>query len=135
MHTLSVGAPLDLKGVSISPTSVTLKPGESKRVEVTIDRQPGFKGTVTLDTVYQHLSSVYGSSMPAGVRIDDKASRTLLTGDQVKGHLTLKAAPDAKPVKDQLVPVMAHVSINFVVKFTYCGQPLRITVAQAGPGK
>jgi hypothetical protein len=133
MHTLSVGAPLDLKRVSISPMSVTLKPGESKRVEVTIERQPGFKGNVTLDTVYQHLSSVYGSSMPAGVRIDDKASRTLLTGDQVKGHLTLKAAPDAKPVQDQLVPVMAHVSINFVVKYTYCGQPLRITVEKASP--
>jgi hypothetical protein len=135
MHTLSVGAPLDLKGVAISPTSVTLRPGESKRVEVTIDRQPGFRGNVTLDTVYQHLSSVYGSSMPAGVSIDDRASRTLLTGDQVKGHITLKAAPDAKPVKDQLVPVMAHVSINFVVKFTYCGQPLRITVEQASPAK
>jgi hypothetical protein len=135
MHTLSVGAPLDLKGVSISPTSVTLKPGESKRVEVTVERQPGFKGNVTLDTVYQHLSSVYGSSMPAGVRIDDRASRTLLTGEQNKGHITLKAAADAKPVQDQLVPVMAHVSINFVVKFTYCGQPLRITVASPAQGK
>jgi hypothetical protein len=130
MHTLSVGAPLDLKSVTISPTSVTLKPGESKRVEVTIQRQAGFKGNVTLDTVYQHLSSVYGSSMPAGVRIDDRASRTLLTGDQVKGLITLKAAPDAKPVKDQLVPVMAHVSINFVVKYTYCGPPLRVTVTK-----
>jgi hypothetical protein len=135
MHTLSVGDPLDLRSVSINPRTVTLKPGESKRIDVTLERAPGFKGNVTLDTVYQHLGAVYGGSMPPGVAIDDKASQTLLTGDQVKGHITLKAAPDAKPVADQLVPVMAHVSINFVMKFTYCGEPLHITVARPDPMK
>jgi hypothetical protein len=85
--------------------------------------------------VYQHLGSIYGSSMPAGVSIDDKASQTLLTGDQVKGHITLKAAADARAVREQLVPVMAHVSINFVMKFTYCGQPLRVTVEKPSPEK
>jgi hypothetical protein len=135
MHTLSIGDPLDLRAVHINPRAVSLKPGESKRIDVTLERAPGFKGNVTLDTVYQHLGSIYGGSMPPGVAIDDKASQTLLTGDQVKGHITLKAAPDAKPVRDQLVPVMAHVSINFVMKFTYCGEPLRITVEKAGPAK
>jgi hypothetical protein len=38
-----------------------------------------------------------------------------------------KPPPDAKPVQDQLVPVMAHVSINFVMKFTYCAE-LRVGV-------
>src|SRR5262249_17379568 len=117
MHTLSVGDILDLRSVKISPSAITLRPGESKRIDVTLERSPGFKGNVTLDTVYQHLGSIYGSSMPAGVSIDDKASQTLLTAEQVKGHLTLKASADAKPVRDQLVPVMAHVSINFVMKF------------------
>jgi hypothetical protein len=135
MHTLSIGDPLDLRAVHISPQTVSLAPGESKRIDVTLERSPGFKANVTLDTVYQHLGSIYGSSMPPGVSIDDKASQTLLTGDQVKGHIALKAAPDAKPVKDQLVPVMAHVSINFVMKFTYCGEPLRITVANPPPKK
>jgi hypothetical protein len=128
MHTVSVGAPLDLRSVHIHPTALTLKPGESKRVEVTIERAPGFTGNVTLDTVYQHLGSIYGSSMPPGVTIDDRASQTVLAGDQVKGHITLKAAADARPVKDQQVPVMAHVAINFVMKFTYCGEPLRVSV-------
>jgi hypothetical protein len=129
MHTVSVGEPMDLRGVKISPTALVLKPGESKKVEVTIDRSPGFKANVTLDTIYQHLSSVYGNSMPAGVTIDEKASQTLLIGDQVKGSIFLKAAPDAKPVKEQVIPIMAHVSINFAIKATYCGDPLLVTVS------
>ena len=86
------------------------------------------KGNVTLDTVYQHLGSIYGGSMPPGVTIDDRASQTLLTGEQTKGHITLKAAPDAKPVEKQQVPVMAHVSINFVVKTAYASAPIFVTV-------
>lgn len=135
MHTLSIGDPLDLKSVTIKPASVTLKPGESKRIDITIERRPGFKGNVTLDTVYQHLESIYGSSMPPGVTIDDKASQTVLTGEQTKGHITLKAAPDAKPVAKQLVPIMAHVSINFVMKWTFCGEPLLLTIEKATPTK
>ncbi len=130
MHTLSIGDPLDIQSVTIRPTSITLKPGESKRVEVAIQRRPGFKGNVTLDTVYQHLNTIYGSSMPSGVRIDDKASQTLLTGEQTKAYLTFRAAADAKPVEKQLVPIMAHVSINFVMKWTFCGEPFFITVTK-----
>jgi hypothetical protein len=135
MHTLTVCAPLDLRGVKITPTAVTLRPGESQRIDITLERAPGFKGNVIIETIYQHLGTVFGGTMPAGVSIDDKASQTLLTGDQIKGHITLKAAPDAKPVKEQLVPVMAHVSINFVMKSTYCGEPLRVTVLNSGPAR
>jgi hypothetical protein len=129
MHTVSLSEPMDLRGVKISPIALVLKPGESKKVEVTIERSPGFKANVTLDTIYQHLSRVYGNSMPAGVTIDDKASQTLLIGDQTKGSIVFKAAPDAKPVKEQVVPIMAHVSINFAIKATYCGDPLLVTVS------
>jgi hypothetical protein len=135
MHTLSIGDPLDLKSVAIRPTSITLKPGEAKRVEVVIERRPGFKGNVTLDTVYQHLGSIYGSSMPPGVRIDDKASQTLLTGEQSKAYLTFRAAADAKPVEKQQVPIMAHISINFVMKWTICSEPLFITVVKPATKK
>jgi hypothetical protein len=128
MHTLTVCGQLDLRAVKISPTTVMLRPGESQRIDITLERAPGFKGNVIIETVYQHLGTIFGGTMPAGVTIDDKASQTLLTGEQVKGHITLKAAPDAKPVKEQLIPVMAHVSINFVMKSTYCGEPLRVTV-------
>jgi len=135
MHTLSVGDYPDLKSVKISPASVTLKPGEAKKIDITIERGPGFKGNVTLDTVYQHLGSIYGGSMPPGVSIDDKTSQTLLTGEQTKGHIMLKAAADAKPVEKQQVPIMAHVSINFVMKWTFCAEPLFITVESAPPTK
>ncbi len=131
MHTLSIGDPLDLQSVTISPASITLQPGQSKRIDVTIQRRPGFKGNVTLDTVYQHLSQIHGGSMPPGVRIDDRASQTLLTGEQTKGHITLTAAADAKPVEKQQVPIMAHVSINFVMKWTCCGQPLLISIEKS----
>jgi hypothetical protein len=42
------------------------------------------------------------------------------------------AAADARPVKEQLIPVMAHVSITFVMKFTYCDEPLKVTVDSKG---
>jgi hypothetical protein len=129
MHTVSIGDPLDLVAVRINPTSLVLRPGESKKVEVTIERRPGFSQNVTLEVVYQHLGQIFGDSLPPGVTIDDKASQTLLTGTQSRGSLTFKAAADAKPVQEQLVPVMGHVSINFVMKLTYCA-PLQVTVAK-----
>jgi hypothetical protein len=129
-HTVSVGDPLDLRAVKISTTAVTLKPGESKTIDVTLERRAGFTENVTLDVVYQHLGAIYGNSLPPGVTLDDKASQTLLTGSQVKGTITLKAAPDAKPVENQQIAVMAHVSINFVMKFTYCADPVFVTIVK-----
>ena len=53
-----------------------------------------------------------------------------LAGEQNQGHITLKAAGDAKPIENHQSIIMAHVSINFVMKFTYCGEPLLITIAK-----
>src|SRR5262245_13820483 len=39
-HTVSVGEPMDLRAVKLSTTEVVLKPGESKKIEVTIERSP-----------------------------------------------------------------------------------------------
>jgi hypothetical protein len=128
-HAVSVSEPMDIRSVKLSTTEVTLKPGESKTIEVTIERRPDFKQNVTLSAHYQHLGSIYGDSLPPGVKVDDKASQTLLTAGQSKGTITLKAAPDAKPVEKQQVAIMAHVSINFVMKFTHCEQ-LFVTVAK-----
>jgi hypothetical protein len=129
MHTVSVAEALHLKAVHISPTAIRLRPGESKRIDVTIERKDEFNQNVTLDAVYQHLGSVFGNSLPQGVKVDEKASQTLLTGNQSRGSIVLKAAMDAKPVQSQQVPIMAHISINFVVKMTYCGTPLLVTVS------
>src|SRR6266542_2806142 len=50
-HTVSVSEPLDLEWVKISPAAVTLKPGESKKVEVEVKRRASFKANLTLDVV------------------------------------------------------------------------------------
>jgi hypothetical protein len=119
---------MDLRSVKAEPTSIVLKPGESKKIEVTIERSPDFKQNVSLAAHYQHLGSIYGDSLPPGVTVDEKESQTLLTAGQTKGWITLKAAPNAKPVEKQQIAIMAHVSINFVMKFTYAAEPVWVTV-------
>ena len=129
MHSVSVGAPSDILSVSLSETEITLKPGESKKIDVSVERAEGFDKNVTLDVIYKHLTSVYGNSLPEGVTLDGNASKTLLTGETTEGHITLKAAENAPPIERQQVPVMANVSINFVMKATYSSKPLFITVS------
>ena len=60
--------------------------------------------------------------------MDGNNSKKLLTGDTIKGHITLTASDDARPADKQQVSVMAHVSLNFVMKATYSSSPLSITV-------
>ena len=132
MHTVAVGQPSDIRSVQLSQCELQLKPGESKQIEVVIERAPDFDKNVTLDVTYNHLNRVYGSSLPTGVSLDKQNSKTLLTGKTVAGHITLTAAKDAKPAERQLVPVMANVSLNFVMKATYAAQPLAITVLRLG---
>jgi hypothetical protein len=131
MHTVSVAEPMDIRSVKLSTNAVTLKPGESQKIEVTIERAPGFKGNSTLDVIYQHLEQPFGNSLPKGVTVDVGGSKTLLVGEETKGFITLKAAADAPAVEKQLVPVMAHVSINFVMKATYGAEPFTVTVQPA----
>jgi hypothetical protein len=126
--------------VTVSPTDVVLKPGESKKLEIGIERGEGFDKNITLDLIYRHLASPFGDSLPKGVTIDEKQSKMLLTAKDAKGYITITAAKDAPAADKQLVPVMAQVSVNFVMKMSYCGAPLRVTVdappvAAAAPAK
>jgi len=130
MHTLSVDAPHEITSVALNAQEVTLKPGESAKLDVTIVRREGFKGNVMLDATMNHLGSIYGNSLPAGISIDAKNSKTLLAGEETQGQITLVAAADAKPAQRQLTTLMANVSINFVMKMTYASPPLWITVAE-----
>ncbi|MBP88060.1 MAG: hypothetical protein CMJ64_15270 [Planctomycetaceae bacterium] len=128
MHTVSVGQPSDIVGVTLSEYDVKLKPGESKEIDIKIERAEGFEKNVTLDVTYNHLNSVYGSSLPQGVTLDKPKSKTLLTGKTAEGKITLTATKDAPTVAKQQVSVMANVSLNFVMKATYASKPLLVTV-------
>jgi hypothetical protein len=126
-HAVAVGETGDLRSVKLSTNSITLKPGSTARVEVVIERAPGFSDNVILDPKFDHLGRIYGDTLPLGVDLDAKASKTLLTGTETRGYLTFRALPTAKPVEKRPVSVMANVSINFVMKATYSSQPLFIT--------
>jgi hypothetical protein len=127
-HTVAISRPMDILAVEVSQTQITLKPGESQKIDVKIRRAEGFDKNITLDVMYRHLGGVSGNSLPPGVTLDEKKSRTLLTGKLSEGAIVLTAAADAKPVEKQVVPVIASASVNFVMKFNYAGPPLLVTV-------
>jgi len=116
--------------IELSTTKVSLKPGESARIDVTVKRSPGYTKPVTLDVYLRHLGTVYGNPLPPGVTLDEGASKTLLGEGETKGHVVLKAAPNAAPVTDLPVAILGSVSINFVVKVSYCGPPVALTVSR-----
>jgi hypothetical protein len=128
MHTVAIGEPSDIRAVKLSATEIRLQPGQSTKLGVVIERAEGFDKNVTLDVTCNHLNRIYGSSLPPGVALDKQNSKTLLTGTATEGLLTLTAAKDAAPIERQLVPVMANVSLNFVMKATYTSPPLIITI-------
>jgi hypothetical protein len=127
-HTLAVADPADIRGISLSTYDVTLKPGESKKIEVTIDRAPGFNVSVTLDMLMRHLNTTYANTLPPGVTLNDKDAKSLLTGNATQGYLTLSAAKDAVPCEEQQCVVVAHVALNFVMKWTYASRPVTVRV-------
>jgi hypothetical protein len=128
-HAVAITDPADIRGITLSTYDVTLKPGESKKIEVTIDRSPGFAANVTLDMLMRHLNSVYANTLPPGVTLNDKDAKSLLSGSATQGFLTLVAAKDAPPADHQQAVVMGHVALNFVMKWTYASQPLTISVS------
>ena len=129
-HTVSVGASSDILDIQLSVTEIVLKPGEAKSIDVTVKRSAEYRKNITLDLLYRHLSSVYANTLPPGVTIDTKESKTLLTGSNEHGRITLKADASAKPVEKQQVSVMANVSLNFVMKATYSSKPLYVSVKE-----
>jgi len=129
LHTVSVSKPMDVRRITVSSTEVALRPGESRMIEVTVERAPDYKGNITLDMMLQHLETPYGNPLPKGVKVDVAKSKTLLTGGETVGHITVTAAPDAPPVDRQLVPVTVHATINFVMKHTFASAPLYVSVS------
>lgn len=130
-HALAVTDLADIRGVALSDYDIRLKPGESKKIEVTIDRSPGCVANVTLDMLMRHLNTTYANTLPPGVTLNDKDAKSLLAGSATQGYLTLTAAKDAPPVERQQAVVVAHVALNFVMKWTYASRPVTVSVAPA----
>jgi hypothetical protein len=127
LHTVAVTDPSDILKVEVSPPTLTLQPGGEARLDVRLVRRPDYDKGVTLDVLLRHLGGVFGNPLPPGVTVDEDRSKTLLgTGNQ--GHIVLKAAANAAPIEDVPVSVLAHVSVNFVVKISYSSPPISLSV-------
>jgi hypothetical protein len=124
---VAVTDPLDILKVTVAPAEVVLKPGEEVKLEVTVERRADYDKGVSLDVLLRHLGQVYGNPLPPGVTLVEGKSKTLL-GSGSKGHIVLKAAPDAAPIEGVPICVMAHVSVNFVVKVSYASAPIKVSV-------
>lgn len=114
--------------LELSTTNVTLAPGGTARIDVTVTRGPNYKKGVTLDVYLRHLGSIYGNPLPPGITLDEGASKTLIGENETKGSIVLKAAADAPPITNQPIAVLGAVSINFVVKVSYSGPAVLLTV-------
>jgi hypothetical protein len=127
LQSLAFTHPSDILKVNVQPSVLTLKPGSEALIDVTIQRRPDYDKSVSIDILMQHLGSVFGNPLPLGVTIDEGKSKTLLgTGNQ--GYIVLKAASNAAPIENVPISVLAHVSINFVVKVSYSSSPIPLTV-------
>lgn len=127
LQTVAVTGPSDILKVEVSPRKVVLKPGAEVKLDVIVHRRGDYDKGVTLDVLLQHLGRVYGNPLPPGVTVVPGKSKTLLGGGS-KGHITLRAAPNAAPIDDVPVAVLANVSINFVVKVAYASAPVRVSI-------
>lgn len=110
--------------VTTNLKEITLKPGESTKIEVTIKRRPDYTKAVSLDVRVQHLGGIFVDPLPPGVTVEDAA----IPENQNKGTITLRVAPNAQIAKDVTLSVFANVSINFVMKVWYSAEPIRLTV-------
>lgn len=127
MQAVAVTGPSDILDVQVKPERLTLKPGDEIKLEVTIKRRADYDKAVSLDIPLRHLGSVFGSPLPPGVTLVEGKSKTLLGNGSV-GHITLKVESNAAPIDDVPICVLAHVSINFVVKISYASAPVLLSI-------
>jgi hypothetical protein len=76
----------------------------------------------------RHLNTTFANTLPPGVTLNDKEAKSLLAGNATQGYLTLTAAKDAPACDEQQCVVVAHVALNFVMKWTYASQPVTVRV-------
>lgn len=117
----------DIQRVDVKPREVVLKPGDEVKIEVNIVRRGDFTQGVSLDVNLAHLGSIFGNPLPPGVTVVTGKSKTLLGAGSV-GHIVLKAAPNADPIEQVPISVVANVSVNFVVKMAYSSPAILISI-------
>ncbi len=116
--------------VMVNTQTLNLKPGGTVKIEVNLKRRADYTKPVSLDVMVQHLGQVFSNPLPAGVTVDDDASKTLLGDNESKGYITLKASKDAKPIKNWPIAILANSSINFVMKVWYSAPLVMLNVEQ-----
>lgn len=132
LHTVATMDQADVIGVEVSRRTITLAPGERATIDVNVKRSPGYTKPINLDLQFKHLARVYGDPLPPGVALDP-SSKTLIGENGTRGTIVLQAAANAAPVENLSITVLAHVSINFVVKTTYASAPITLTIAPRKP--
>ena len=125
---VAVTEPNDME-VSVTNPNITLKPGETLKIDVTIKRRADYAKAVTLDLRVNHLGGIFTNPLPPGVTVEDGA--TIPEGKDT-GQITIKAAPDAKPILNWPLAVMANSSVNFVMKVWYAA-PITLTIPAPPP--
>lgn len=116
--------------VSVASQEISIAPGGTAKIEVTIKRRPDYTKPVTLDLRVNHLGGIFTNPLPPGISSDDAVT---IPENQNKGTITLKAAADAKPIQNFPLAVMANVSVNFVMKVWYVAPPVSLTVTAPPP--
>lgn len=127
---VSVCSQFDIASVRVSPTEITLKPGEKATIDVEIVRRENFKDRLTLDVMLQHLGAIFGNPLPPGVKVMDAGSKTSLSPTETKGTVVIEAAPDAQPFERVPFSINANVSISFTQKRPYASAPIWLTVVK-----
>jgi hypothetical protein len=124
---VGVTRPLDLTSVVAEPTEITLKPGGTAEIDVTIARSEGFTEPVTLAMSFDYFSSKLGEQLPPGITVG-KASQLRLAGGNLKGKVVLEASNSAVPVERLPISVLARVSITFSITTNYGSNPIYLTI-------
>jgi hypothetical protein len=130
----AVTEPSDIT-IEAEPESITLAPGKTATINVTIKRLDGFEGPVNLAVDLAHLGRSFASPLPPGVSLKAAGSKTLIGPKATTGTIILEAKPDAPPCDNVPIAIMGHVSINFVVKTAYSSAPISLSVAPKDAAK
>jgi hypothetical protein len=120
----------DAKVTINAPAKISLRPGESVKIPVTVERGPNYKtGPINLFADWRFGNRIFGKSLPAGVMIDESKSQTALINNQTEGVVVLTAAENVKPTREPVTAtIIAFVPLEFSVGVVYCSAPFEVEV-------